>query len=51
MLVMAVCQIGLDRIIPGIAGLAHLGGLAAGLVSGMILFPAQGEAKNSTGAR
>jgi rhomboid protease GluP len=51
MLVMAVCQIGLDRIIPGIAGLAHLGGLGAGLVSGMILFPAQGEAKSGTGAR
>ena len=41
MLVMAICQVGLDRLIPKVAGLAHLGGLAAGLVLGIALFPKQ----------
>jgi membrane associated rhomboid family serine protease len=41
MLVMAVCQIGLDHVIPKVAGLAHLGGLAAGLIFGIALFPKQ----------
>jgi membrane associated rhomboid family serine protease len=41
MLVMTICQIGLDHVIPKVAGFAHLGGLAAGLVLGLVLFPEQ----------
>jgi membrane associated rhomboid family serine protease len=41
MLVMTICQIGLDHVIPKVAGLAHLGGLAAGFILGIVLFPKQ----------
>jgi rhomboid protease GluP len=41
MLVMTICQIGLDHVIPKVAGFAHLGGLAAGFVLGIALFPKQ----------
>jgi membrane associated rhomboid family serine protease len=41
MLVMTICQIGLDHVIPRVAGLAHLGGLGAGFVIGIALFPKQ----------
>jgi membrane associated rhomboid family serine protease len=46
MLVMTVCQIGLDHVIPRVAGLAHLGGLAAGFILGLVLFPKQAFKNN-----
>jgi membrane associated rhomboid family serine protease len=37
--VMAAGQIVLDRFIPGVAGMVHLGGIVGGLVIGAVLFP------------
>ena len=48
MVIMTVAQVGLDRIIPRVAGMAHLGGIVAGLILGFLLLPKQAQASKKT---